>query len=61
MEIPVVVDDLDDQADVFDVLCRNVEDQRLVVHGIQSRLFHGSLLLLNPLILAQQVNLDVRI
>ena len=57
----VVVHDGDVQADVVHAVGGDVEDDGLVVGGVQSVLLDGRLLLLQALAVADQRHLDVRV
>ena len=57
----VVIHDGDVQADVVHAVGGDVEDDGLVVGGVQSVLLDGRLLLLQALAVADQRHLDVRI
>lgn len=50
--LPVVVEDFHYEADLLNVLRRDVEDEGLVVDWTEGLLFYRSFLLLNPLPLA---------
>lgn len=58
---PVVVDDLDDEADVVDVGGGHVEGERLVVDGTEAGALHARTLLAYALAVTYKVHLHVRV
>ena len=56
---PIIIHNRDEQADLVHVLWRNVEDNGLVVDGIECVLLYGGFLLLQPPPVTEQGHLDV--
>lgn len=61
MHVPVVIDDLDDEADVVDVGGGHVEGERLVVDGTEAGALDARALLADALAVTYKVHLHVRV
>lgn len=56
---PIIIHHRDEQADLVHVLRRDVEDDGLIVDGIERVLLYGGFLLLQPPPVTEQGHLDV--